>query len=280
MILKMSIIKKYGINIILFLLTIFTTMIAGTMQRGYNPLIIKNLIYGLPFSLSIILILGSHELGHYYSARKNGIMATLPYFIPAPHFIGTFGAVIKMQSLIPNRKSLVQVGSTGPIVGFVVSTFAIIFGLKISSIVEQNNVEGIRLGNSLLFYILSKIIFKDIKEGYDILLHPVAFAGWIGYFITAMNLFPIGQLDGGHVIYGLFPKKQRLISLVAICVMVSFGILWNGWLFFSLITLVLIGIKHPPTNDDLIEIDNKTIIVGVISIIIFIFTFVPVPFSV
>ncbi len=255
-----------------------TTLIAGTMQRGYNPLILKNLIYGIPFSASIILILGSHELGHYFSAKRNGIMATLPYFIPAPHFIGTFGAVIKMQSQIPDRKALIQVGSTGPIVGFIVSTFAIIFGLKISSVAPAEDLEGIKLGNSLLFYLISKITFKEIKEGYDIILHPVAFAGWIGYFVTAMNLFPIGQLDGGHIIYGLFPRKQRLISIISVCIMVLFGIFWNGWLFFSLVTLLLIGTVHPPTNDDLAEVDMKTKIIGIISIIIFILTFIPVPF--
>lgn len=276
---KDTILKKNIINIILFILTIITTLIAGTMQRGYNPLVIKNLIYGLPFSVSIILILGSHELGHYFSAKKNGIMATLPYFIPAPHFIGTFGAVIKMQSQIPNRKALIQVGSTGPIVGFLVSTLAIFWGLKISSVAPSEGLEGIKLGNSILFYLISKITFKEIKEGYDIILHPVAFAGWIGYFVTAMNLFPIGQLDGGHIIYGLFPEKQRTISIIAVCIMVLCGILWNGWLFFSLVTLFLIGTVHPPTNDDLTGIDLKTKITGIVSIIIFILTFIPVPFS-
>uniref|UniRef100_A0A7C4UD83 Site-2 protease family protein n=1 Tax=candidate division WOR-3 bacterium TaxID=2052148 RepID=A0A7C4UD83_UNCW3 len=272
--------KKYIINIVLFIITVITTTFAGTLQRGLNPFIIKNLIAGLPFSISIIIILGSHELGHYFVARKNGISATFPYFIPAPHFIGTFGAVIKMQSPIPNRKTLIEVGAAGPITGFIFSTIAIIFGLKLSSLVKTSGMEGIRLGNSILFYILSKISFKEIKEGYDILLHPVAFAGWIGYFVTAMNLFPIGQLDGGHIIYGLFPSKQRLISLISVIIMVGFGFLWNGWLFFSLITMVLIGIIHPPTIDDYSPIDLKSIIIGIIAMILFILTFIPAPFSV
>ncbi len=271
------------LNIALFLLTVFTTLTAGALMEGADLLsdfsAIKN---GIPFSFTLITILGFHEFGHFIASRLHGVKATLPYFIPAPPFpfiIGTFGAFIKVKSPIYDKKTLLDIGAAGPIAGFLIAVPSIIWGLQISEVKEVIPGQGIVLGDSLLLYILEKIIYGNIPQGYDIHLSSVAFAGFIGLLVTAFNLLPVGQLDGGHISYALFGKKQKIITIAVFVSLILLSFFWLGWLFWAFL-IYMIGFKHPPTADDFVVIDKKRKIVGYICICIFILCFTPIPFSI
>lgn len=272
--------KKFPfLHLALFILTLFSTLIAGAMHSGVNPLKEPEKIYkGLPFALTLIAILMAHELSHYFASRKHNTKATLPYFIPAPTIIGTFGAFIKMKSPIITRKALMDIGASGPIAGFIISVVVVIIGLSFSKAVSIKETEGaLALGDSLLFRVLSSIIL-DVKPGsQDILLHPVAFAGWIGLFVTSLNLIPVGQLDGGHIAYALFGEKHIYLSNVLIPVMVLFSLFWEGWAIWAILLLIL-GLRHPPVLYWEVPLDRKRRFIGWLAFVIFIITFIPVPF--
>lgn len=274
--------KKFPfLHLALFILTLFSTLIAGAMHSGVNPLKEPEKIYkGLPFALTLIVILMAHELSHYFASRKHNTKATLPYFIPAPTIIGTFGAFIKMKSPIITRKALMDIGASGPIAGFIISVVVVIIGLSFSKAVSIKETEGaLALGDSLLFRVLSSIIL-DVKPGsQDILLHPVAFAGWIGLFVTSLNLIPVGQLDGGHIAYALFGEKHIYLSNVLIPVMVLFGLFWEGWAIWAILLLIL-GLRHPPVLYWEVPLDRKRRFIGWLAFVIFIITFIPVPFKI
>jgi len=273
--------SKKWINVLLLIITFLTTLMAGALQQGINPVApITNLFKGLPFSLSIMIILGSHELGHYLMAIKNNVDATLPYFIPAPHMLGTFGAVIKMRSPIRDKNALIEIGAAGPIVGFIFSTIAILIGLSLSKVATISGNEGIILGDSILIKLLTKLYFADLTEGKDVLLNPIAFAGWIGYFITAINLLPVGQLDGGHILYALVGEKNRIIGYVTFGIVILLTPLWIGWAFWAMMIFLVIKFKHPPPLDGISPLSKKHKIIGIISLIIFLLTFVPAPFQI
>ncbi|MBI4697759.1 MAG: site-2 protease family protein [Nitrospirae bacterium] len=276
--------KLTRVHVLLFVLTFMTTLIAGAILNGIAPWEHPEKIYlGLPFSLTLLLILLTHELSHYFMSRRHNVSVTLPYFIPAPPIpfgIGTFGAIIKMRPPMPDRRSLIDIGASGPIGGFAVALIAAIIGLKLSRIVPAKELnEGLSLGSSILFYFLSEIILKIEPDKQNIMLHPVAFAGWIGLMVTSLNLLPVGQLDGGHIAYALFGEKHERISKSTIPVLVVLGILfWPGWLMWALL-LVLIGYKHPPVAFPQIQLDRKRRLAGLACFIIFILTFTPMPFS-
>lgn len=274
--------KRLILHIVLFILTLLTTVLAGAMQAGVNLLKKPEEIYkGLPFALTLMLILLGHELSHYFASRKHNVEATLPYFIPAPTIVGTFGAFIKMKSPITTRKALLDIGVSGPIAGFIISIMVSIIGLSISEVVPIKMTEGgIRLGDSLLFAFLSEIIL-DYQPAYqDVLLHPVAFAGWIGFFVTSINLIPVGQLDGGHIAYALFGKKHIYLSNVLVIIMVLLGLLlWEGWVIWAVLLLIL-GLKHPPVLYWEVPLDYKRRFIGWLALVIFVFTFIPVPFKI
>jgi membrane-associated protease RseP (regulator of RpoE activity) len=269
-------------NLVLFVLTFLSTLIVGAMQTGIDPLGNPRDIYkGMPFALTLMTILLSHEFAHYFASKTHGVKATLPYFIPAPTIFGTFGAFIKMQSPITSRKSLVDIGASGPIAGFILSVLACIIGLSMSKVVLLPKAPGTFVfGESLLFSFLSNITLGTIPEGYDILLHPIAFAGWIGLFVTSMNLIPVGQLDGGHIAYALLGEKHKRFSFILVVLMAVLGIfLWEGWIVWSLLLLVL-GLRHPPVIYWEVPLDRKRAFIGWLSLIIFILTFNPVPVKV
>jgi membrane-associated protease RseP (regulator of RpoE activity) len=271
--------SKPIINIILLVATVFTTLLVGSINRGGNPFVhILDLIKGIPFSFSIIVILGSHELGHYLMARRQGVDATLPYFLPIPHpLVGTMGAFIRIKSIIPNRNALIKVGVAGPLVGFLVALPVTIVGLKFSTLqAVSGNKGGIALGSSLLFHFLSKLFFSNVPNGYDVMLHPVAFAGWLGFFVTALNLIPVGQLDGGHIAYAVLGKFQRIIMIVVVAVMVLLGLRWPGWYFWAVLTLLL-GLRHPKPQDEITPLGTNEKILALVALIILILTFMPVP---
>jgi membrane-associated protease RseP (regulator of RpoE activity) len=273
--------KKLLLHLVLFIVTFFTTVLAGALQSGVNILSEPGKFYeGLPFALTLMSILLAHELSHYIASRKHNVQATLPYFIPAPTLIGTFGAFIKMKSPVTTRRALLDIGISGPLAGFVISFIVTIMGLSLSKVVPvQETKEALSLGDSLLFSTLSQLIL-DYRPGVqDVLLHPVAFAGWIGFFVTSLNLLPIGQLDGGHVAYALFGERHSYLSKLLIPILFLLGIfLWEGWAIWAIVLLIL-GLKHPPIYHSEIPLDGKRRFLGWLGFFIFLITFIPEPFK-
>ena len=271
-------------NVIFFLVTVGTTSITGMFYGSPGSNVWQS---GFYFAGSLLFILGAHEFGHYFLARFHRIKATLPYFIPAPPFpitpIGTFGAFIQMKSPIPNRVALFDVGIAGPLSGFIAALPILVFGLKYSTVVHiaQIGAGGFILGDSLLFNGLALLFGPKIGAGMDINLHPAAFAGWVGLLVTAINLLPIGQLDGGHIIYALFPKYHRYIARIFFYILVGIGFfLYNGWLLWAVLILFLIRLDHPPSQDDHIRLDTSRKILGYLAIVLLIMTFTPAPIEI
>ncbi len=268
---------------ILFVLTSFTTLLTGAFLEGANPF--RNPLefrLGIPFAGTLLLILFCHEMGHYIASKRYGVIVTPPFFIPGPWFpfgIGTFGAFIRIKSPIFQRRALLDIGAAGPIAGFVVSIFAAAIGIYSSQIVIATNpLASIHLGDPLIFTFIANLVGKVPPEGYDIQLNSIAFAAWIGFFVTTLNLLPIGQLDGGHIIYALLGKKHRYISMAVIVILVMLGINgWKGWYFWAILTAVF-GVNHPPVMDGPVPLDFKHRMVVLASVVIFILTFMPNPF--
>ncbi len=268
----------------LFLATVLTTLMSGAILAEYNVFLQPwTIIYGWPFSLTLLAILGCHEYGHYYYARKHNVDVTLPYFIPVPPpltFIGTFGAFIKMRGPIPNRLALLEIGAAGPIAGFLVAVPALFLGLQLSTVVEIGG-EGIILGDSLLLKLSSAIIFPDLGPEQDIMLHPVAFAGWIGLLVTMLNLLPLAQLDGGHISYALLGERQGLLGRVVLALLVPMGLFLSlNWLLWAVLIMVLMRtVRHPPIHDIKRPLSPHELRIGLICLAIFILCFIPVPFA-
>jgi len=270
------------LHIVLFILTMLSTLFVGAMQTGAD--ILKEpgkIYYGLPFALTLMIILLTHELSHYFASKKHGVNATLPYFIPAPTIIGTFGAFIKMKSPIVTRKALIDIGASGPIAGFIVSVIAVMIGLHLSEIVPVSQTKGaLTLGDSFLFSFLAQAVMGVTPADSDILLNPVAFAGWIGLFVTSINLIPVGQLDGGHIAFALLGEKQTRLSFILVLVMTVLGVLlWEGWIIWAVLLLVL-GLRHPPVISWEVPLDKRRKVIGWLAFVIFILTFIPVPFKI
>jgi len=251
---------------ILLIATLVTTFLAG----------------GLLFSISLLLILGAHEFGHYWASKKNGVQSTLPYFIPAPPIFiaGTFGAFIQIKQRIPNRMVLMEIGAAGPIAGFVVALPMLILGLYLSSVTPSIGMGGINFGSSLILNFCSQLVLGVDPSSPDINihLHPIAFAGWIGMLITALNLMPVGQLDGGHIIYAIAPGKHGAIGKIFFAGLFPLGYFWPGWFFWAAM-IALMGFKTAPLKEDVGKLRLTHIVLGSISMVIFILTFIPIPFS-
>ena len=271
---------------ILFLLTIFTTLLSGAIMEGArvfsNPL---EIIKGIPFSFTLLFILGTHEFGHYYYARKHKVDATLPYFIPAPPFlflIGTFGAFIKIKSPIYRKDALLQIGAAGPIAGFAIALPALVIGLLLSEVIEKNDIQGaLILGDSILMKILTWITHPGLSKAQDIMLHPVAFAGWIGLLVTMLNLLPIGQLDGGHIAYAMLGEKQIIIGKIAFILLIPLSFLSINWFIWAILLLILMrSVKHPPIQDTHVPLSYKDKQIGYACLIIFLLCFIPAPFKI
>lgn len=269
--------------LILFLVTVLTTVTAGALYEGANPLADPwSLIKGVPFSASLMFILGTHELGHFIASRRHGVVTTYPTFIPGPPIppmIGTFGAVIRIKSPITTKRALVDIGAAGPLSGFVVAIAVTIIGLNMSEVARTVATgTSLGLGDSLMFKFLGWLTFGAIPEGHDVMLHPVAFAGWLGFFVTAMNLLPMGQLDGGHVVYALIGPRHRLFSRLMVVFLVIVGILtWPGWLIWAVL-ISLLGLWHPPVEDQHVAMDTRRKLTSIATIAVFVLTFIPRPF--
>ncbi len=277
--------KKY-LNLILFITTFFTTGFTANFLYGMD------LNYSIQYAVALLLILTAHEMGHYYYAFRNKIYATLPYFLPLPVLspIGTLGAFIKMKSPIPDKRGLFDVGIAGPLAGFIVSLVILFIGFA-----RLPDLEGVRdyvtqihpwsesgegaltVGNSLLFEFLRNIMGATHLPMYELYHFPLIFAGWIGLFVTALNLMPIGQLDGGHISYALLGKKAKYVAIGAFIALAALNFYSTNWLLWTILLLFVIRLKHPPTMNDRIELDDTRRILGWISYIIFITCFPPAP---
>lgn len=261
--------KRLMLPLSLFTVTVLTTTVVG----------------GLAYSVSLILILLCHEMGHYLTARYYNVPASLPYFLPSPlPPFGTFGAVIKMEGIIPDRKALFDIGIMGPALGLVVALPAAVIGISLSQVIPINDPSsiGLQLGDSIIFSFIVHLIHGPLPEGTDILLHPIGFAGWSGLLITALNLLPLGQLDGGHIIYALFFKKSSTIYWSIFLGLFCFAIIvdYRGWLFFLAFIYLMTRLRHPPTMEDEKPIEMKRFILGILAIIFLIVSFPPVPFMI
>lgn len=267
------------LHVVLFVLTAATTLVAGAFQQGVNPLQEPGRIWlGLPFSLTLLLILGTHEFGHYIVSRRHQVDVTLPYFIPAPSFIGTFGAFIKMKSPIMDRKILLDIGVAGPLAGIAVAVPAILIGLVLSDAGPGGEPKGVALGSSLLFSFLNWLVHGSMPDDINLILHPVAFSGWIGLLVTSLNLLPVGQLDGGHVAYAVLGPRQRVLARLIMAALLVLGVFtWSGWLVW-VILLFFLGIDHPPVVYEWIPLDGRRRVIGWITLFLFVATFTPAPF--
>ena len=269
------------LNLALFIATVASVVFTAALNTAGEALLADwSLLWrGVPFAFWLLTILLLHELGHYTFSRLRGVDVSLPYFIPAPFFfiLGTLGAVIKSRSPIKNRKDLLDVAAAGPIAGFLVAVPAIIIGLARSEMVPTAGITGYYLGDSLLFSLLSRLVNGPIPEGMDIVLHPIAFAGWVGLLVTMLNLLPVGSLDGGHIAYALFGRRQRMLGYTTIAVLLALSFSWPGWLIWGAITLIM-GPAHPPTLFDEVPVGKWRRAIGYLCFAIFILCFIPVPF--
>jgi membrane-associated protease RseP (regulator of RpoE activity) len=237
------------------------------------------LLAGL-YAAVLMIILTGHELGHYLTCRHYGIAATLPYFIPGPTLIGTFGAFIRIQSPVSLKRQWFDIGAAGPLAGFILTLPALFVGLALSKIVPVAASEGaVALGEPLLLKLGSALFFRHVPAGSDVVLHPVAFAGWIGLLVTAMNLIPIGQLDGGHVLYSLLLRKRRYLYVPIFGALIALGLLWIGWLIWVLIAF-FIARRDPLIQDAVTPLSAREKALAFIPLAVLILTFVPQPFVV
>ncbi len=202
------------------------------------------LMHGLPFSLTLMFILLAHEMGHYLYARHYRVYATPPFFIPFPSLIGTLGAFIRIKGPIPNRAALFDIGIAGPIAGFIPSCAAVLVGLSLSHPLASSAPLDNQPGFPLAFYLAARLLHLDMPLA-SLSLHPIAVAGWVGMFATALNLLPGGQLDGGHILFSVFPKLHRWVSLAVVFALVPLAkYCWIGWLLWAVV--LWLTSRHPP----------------------------------
>ncbi len=287
---------KIWINGLLFVLTALATFVVGLTwsldyvyaeaigaSGNFEPtmgLFFEPAILALSFLYVVVLltILVGHELGHYLTCRRYGIAATLPYFIPAPTLVGTLGAFIKIKSPITRKHQLFDIGAAGPLTGFLLALPALFVGLAFSKVIPAvPHEEAIFLGEPLIFRLVASLVMPNVPAGSDVILHPVGFAGWVGILVTGFNLFPLGQLDGGHIAFALLGGKARTLSKILMGVFVALGFFfWIGWFVWVLLILVL-GLKHPRIQDEGEPLTPLRKLVSVLIIVIFALSFIPDP---
>ncbi|MEO6695941.1 MAG: site-2 protease family protein [Ignavibacteria bacterium] len=305
--------SKFGflINIGLFIFTFFTTTIAGVFWANKDPYQLENFSSGILYSVLILLVITTHEFGHYFAAKYHKVPVTLPFYIPFPFIFlnpfGTMGAVIRMKSRHFSRKALLDIGAAGPIAGWITSVIILFIGFislpPINYLYQLHPeyattgipVSGFTFGYSLLFWIFEKI-FSASSNGFmppmnEIYHYPFLCVGWFGLLITSLNMMPVGQLDGGHISYAMFGEKHKYVAYFVFAILLIFGIIGLlpflgvthsyesiNWLIWALLIFFVIKIKHPPTIDeDDKALDNKRKLIGWFTFIIFLVSFCPIP---
>ncbi len=278
-------------HVLLFLLTLATTTLVGRdhyaaflSDFGRHPEPGALLVHGLWYSLTILGVLGAHEMGHYLACRRYQVDATLPYFLPLPppFFTGTLGAVIRIREAFPTKAILFDIGVAGPIAGFVALVPALFAGLRLSTIVAApaETQDLIYLGEPLLFQWATWQIFGTLADGYTLNMHPIVFAAWFGMLATALNLLPFGQLDGGHITYATLGRWSTPISIVTVSTAIIMTFLATSWLVMTImmvVMLVLFGPRHPRVIYEHEPIGRTRQVVAVLALIILILCFTPVP---
>lgn len=280
-------------HIILFLLTVVSTMLVGAdhfaayhVDFGARTMDLSGtalLLNGFWYSASILAILGAHEFGHYYACRYYGVDASLPYFLPAPlPLTGTLGAFIRIRQLIPGKRQLFDIGIAGPIAGFVVAVPILLIGMGLSRVSElPSDTRGfVELGEPLLFRAVAWLFWGTPPEGYSINMHPMAFAAWFGLLATALNLFPIGQLDGGHISYAVLGRRSTGVTLGTLLVLIGLTFVSSSWLVWTVLTVVMLlafGPRHPRTIDEDVPLDRGRLLLAGFALVMFILCFTPAP---
>ncbi len=275
---------------LLFLATLLTTTWAGALHQGVNLLQEPSRFgAGLPYALGLMVILGAHEMGHYIAARRHGMSVSLPYFIPVPFGLGTFGAFISLRSPAPSRRALFDMAVSGPLAGLVFAVPALLIGLPLSKVVPDGATTamsalhggGVSIGSSLLLATLAKVGLGEQLVGHTLQLHPLAFAGWLGLIVTALNLLPIGQLDGGHISDAMFGQRaSAMLSTAAMVALFGLGLfVWSGLLFWAFIVFFIAGRKGLPPLNDLTPLAPPRLAVGWLAIAILAAILIPVPHS-
>jgi membrane-associated protease RseP (regulator of RpoE activity) len=282
------------LHVLLFCLTAITTTVVGGYHytaflqdfRGIEPLVLpprELMLKGLWYSATILGFLGTHEMGHYFACRYYGVNASLPYFLPAPIALtGTLGAFIRIRQPLRSKRMLFDIGVAGPIAGFLVAVPALFIGLSLSHIARvPSDFTGLSLGEPLLFQWATQLVWGTIPDGYSVNLHPMAFAAWFGLLATALNLFPLGQLDGGHVSYAVLGRRSTIVTLatvaVAVLLTVVYSLSWLVWTVLMVVMLFAFGPAHPRIPDEHVPLDRVRLWLALFALVMFVVCFTPAP---
>jgi membrane-associated protease RseP (regulator of RpoE activity) len=284
---------RVWLHLLLFALTVVSTTIVGATWyasflddfRGSTALpmpFASLLVRGLWYSGTILAILGCHELGHYFACRYYDVDASLPFFIPVPILLtGTMGAFIRIREPIPQKRMLFDIGIAGPIAGFLVAVPALFLGIAMSHVVKlPDTFTGYELGEPLLFKLASWLLWGSTPDGYSLNLHPIAFAAWFGLLATALNLFPIGQLDGGHISYAVLGSRSTYVTFATVAGAIglsSFASSWIVWTTLTIAMLIVFGPRHPRVADEHMPLDRTRQLLALFALIMFILCFTPAP---
>jgi membrane-associated protease RseP (regulator of RpoE activity) len=278
--------SKPRVNIVLFVLTVLSTIVAGSGAFfAFNPFTEPGrLLSGVPFAATLLAILGTHEFGHYFVARAYGASVSLPYFIPAPppFLFGTLGAIIRLRSPARDRNSLFDIAAAGPLAGLVVALPALWIGLRWSTVAALPAGGSVIFGDSLLMRFMTWLAFGALPPGHDVFVHPVALASWVGLFVTALNLIPVGQLDGGRIAYALFGARHRQVSIATFLGLLALGSLTGAanWFVWAFLLLFVMGFHHQPPLDDVSPLSPGRYAMGVVCLVLLVLLIPPVPVAI
>jgi membrane-associated protease RseP (regulator of RpoE activity) len=284
--------SRRTLNVVLFVLTCISTLIAGSFFTGsptfdaFRTSLLGTLfLSGVPFAATLLAILGVHEFGHYFTARHYRASVSLPYFIPAPpplFIFGTLGAIIRMRSPAGDRNSLFDIAAAGPLAGLAVAVPALLLGLSWSTIGPTPAADHMVFGQSLLMRWLVDLRFGPIPDGMMLFTHPVADAAWAGFFVTALNLFPVGQLDGGRIAYALFGRRHRMVGMATVAATLLLGAITMAanWFVWAALVVFLIGFQHSPPLDDVTPLTPGRRLVGILCLVLFVLLVPPVPIDI
>jgi membrane-associated protease RseP (regulator of RpoE activity) len=278
--------------ILLFALTVLTTTYAGQLHWasfviGFSDLRLdinewSLFLRGFWYSVPILGILGAHEFGHYYACRFYRVDASIPYFLPAPlPLTGTLGAFIRIRQPIPGKRALFDIGIAGPIAGFLVALPVLAIGVSLSRVVRiPEGFQGLELGEPLLLKAMLWLAFGTPPDGYSVNLHPTAFAGWFGLLATALNLFPMGQLDGGHISYAVLGRRSTQVTYGTILCLIGLSFVSSSWIVWTVLTvgmLLAFGPRHPRTYDEDMPLDASRKWLAAFAVLMFVLSFTPAP---